>query len=103
MSGTRGWENGLWSYPLSWLWRPLVRAGYLAEDLHHFMQRKGLSKTQEIGVVGAAVFAFLLAWGFLVYAVLGWCCGAVVGVVKNLGQVRDDEDGDDEPKKLKKE
>ncbi len=104
MNGARGWESGFWSYPLSWLWRPLVRAGYVAEDLHHFMQRKGLSKTQEIGVAGVVIFLFLLAWGFLVYAVLGWCCGAMVGAVSNLGKMPDEEDEpEEEPKKLKKE
>ena len=78
-SGARGWESGVWRDPLSWLWRPLVRVGYLAEDAHRLMQRKGLSTTQEIVAASAAVMAFLLVWGSAVYAVLRCCCGAVDG------------------------
>jgi hypothetical protein len=100
--GKRGWESGLWSNPLSWLWRPLVRAGYVAESAHRFMHDKGLSKTQEIGVAGAAIFLFLLAWGFVVYAMLGWCCGRVNDALQRAGEEPEGET-EDEPKKLKKE
>jgi hypothetical protein len=100
--GKRGWESGVWSNPLSWLWRPLVRAGYVAEGAHRFMHDSGLSKTHEIGVAGAAIFVFLLAWGFVVYALLGWFCGHMNNALLRRGDESEDE-AESDPKKLKKE
>ncbi len=99
------WESGVWSYPLSWIWSPLIRAGYVAEYAHRFMKERGLSHTQEMGVAGALLFAVLLVWGFAVFVALRCCCGAVVSAVERVGRPIDESDEEEEEQdaKLKKD